>query len=127
MRTPKCFVLLDDSRRQRAIDSVLSAPDGWIVSINERGRTVPQNSKLHALLTDVGEAIGWKFNGQTVDLDDIKTIFVAAYRKAQQKEMRMLVGIDGQPVLCNWRSRDLLKHEMSELIEYINAWYAENV
>jgi hypothetical protein len=77
------------------------------------------------VLTDVGNLIGWQWAGQKVDVEDLKSIFMAAYRKATGAQVRFTVGLDGQPVILNWRTRELTKRECSEFVEMINAWKAE--
>lgn len=118
------FILAHQEARQRAIQAVQDAQEGWVVSVAPPKRNGDQNAHLHAALTDFGQRISWKWRGYDVDLDDLKSIFVAAYRKTQDKDARLLPGLDGKPVLLGWRSRDLTKRECSELIEMI---YAESV
>jgi hypothetical protein len=119
------FRLVHQTARQRAVEAILSAPDGIIVQLKEETRSLEQNAKIHALLTDVGRMLGWKFNGQSVDVEDLKSIFMAAYRKATGAQSRFVIGLDGQPVILNWRTRDMSKRECSEFIEMVNAWKAE--
>lgn len=115
----RTYVLTGDQARKSATNSVLKAPDGYIVTVVEPTRSLEQNSLLHAALTDLGRAAGWKWKGFPVDIDDLKTIFVAAYRKMQRQGGRVLPGYDGEPILMGWRSRDLKKPECSEVIELI--------
>jgi len=111
--------------RQLAAETCLSAPDGWICTIQEPTRSLEQNALLHTLLCEVGDVLGWRWSGVQVDMDDIKTIFVAAYRKITGHDSKFVVGIDGQPVMLSWRTRDFGKSECSDFIEYVNAWLAE--
>lgn len=119
------FRLTHEQARQRAAQAVLAAPAGFVVTIKEPTRSLEQNAKIHAALSQVGSALEWRFNGQAVDLEDLKTIFMAAYRKASGEQMRFAVGLDGQPVVLNWRTRDLSKKEGAEFIEMVEAWLAE--
>lgn len=119
------YVLAHTTARQRAMQAVKDAPDGWGVVLSEPSRSLAQNALIHAVLTEAGDMIGWKFSGQTVDLDDLKSIFMAAYRKASGADTRFVVGVDGQPVILNWRTRDLSKKEASEFTEMVYAWMVE--
>ena len=121
----KLFRLVHRQARAGAQLAIQDAPDGYIVTISEPTRTLDQNALIHAELTEVGKMLGWKFNGQKVDLDDLKTIFMAAYRKATGADVRFVLGVDGQPVIMNWRTRDLTKRECSEFVEMVRAWAAE--
>lgn len=122
----RIFRLSHDIARSNAIECVRTAPEGWVVEVKEPTRSLEQNAMIHALLTEVGVMLGWKFNGQSVDLDDLKTIFMAAYRKATGQNARFAIGLDGQPVMLNWRTRDLNKREASDFVEMVHAWMAEN-
>lgn len=119
------YVLRDNRVRQRAQHAILEAPEGHVVTIKPATRTLEQNALIHAALAEVGDAIGWKFNGQAVDLDDLKSIFMAAYRKACNEQARFVMGIDGQPVILNWRTRDLSKKECAEFLDLVFAWLSE--
>ena len=112
--------------RKRAEEAVRTAPDGYIVEIKEPNRSLDQNAMIHALLTDVGDMIGWRFAGESINLEDLKTIFMAAYRKATGEEVRLIKGIDGQPIILNWRTRELSKREGANFIDMVDAWLAEH-
>jgi hypothetical protein len=118
------FTLAHATARARALDAIAQAPDGFVVEVREPTRSRDQNDKLHALLSDVGQKLGWRWCGFSVDIDDLKSIFVAAYRKTNAQQARILPGLEGEPVLLGWRTRDMPKREMSELIEMIEAWQA---
>jgi hypothetical protein len=120
------FHLAHDTARQRAMDAVRTAPAGWVVRVTEPNRSLEQNALIHAVLTEVGDILKWKFNGQEVDLDDLKSIFMAAYRKASGENVRFVMGIDGQPVILSWRTRDLKKKEAIDFCDSIFAWLEEH-
>lgn len=123
--TKRVFIMAHDLARRNALQAVQDAPAGYAVTVSEPSRSLDQNALLHAELTEVGNAIGWKFYKQPVDLDDLKSIFMAAYRKACGQNSRFVIGLDGQPVILNWRTRDLSKRECSEFVEMVRAWLAE--
>lgn len=119
------FILSHAVARQNAIKAVSEAAEGMVVEIKEQTRNTSQNALIHAVLTEYGGSIGWKFNGQSVNLDDLKSIMMAAFRKVQGQESRFVIGFDGQPVILNWRTRELSKREASEFVEMITAYLAE--
>jgi len=121
------FILAHDTARQRAAQAVKDAPAGYVVEVREPKRSRDQNDMLHALLTEVGTQLGWKWHGFAIDLDDLKSIFVAAYRKIDGRNAKVLPGIEGEPVLLGWRTRDMSRREMGDLITMIQAWQAENI
>lgn len=119
------FILSHAVARQNAAQAVLDAPEGYCVEIREPKRSGEQNALIHAVLTEYGDSIGWKFNGQTVNLDDLKSIMMAAFRKVQGQESRFVIGFDGQPVILNWRTRELSKREASDFVDMVQAYLAE--
>lgn len=119
------FILSHAVARQNAIKAVSEAAEGMVVEIKEQTRNTSQNALIHAVLTEYGQSIGWKFNGQSVNLDDLKSIMMAAFRKVQGQESRFVIGFDGQPVILNWRTRELSKREASEFVEMVQAYLAE--
>lgn len=126
----KYFFVINATNRDHVARSlwnaVYEAPEGYVARITEPTRSLEQNALIHALLTEVGDLLGWKWAGQEVDITDLKTIFVAAYRKTQGQEVRFAVGIDGQPVILSHRTRDFSKRECSEFTEMVNCWMANN-
>lgn len=121
----KFFILAHDQARANAVRAVEEAEEGLTVTIEAKKRSNDQNAKIHALLTEYGEIKGWMFNGVPVDLDDLKSIFMAAYRKLKRQQSRFAIGFDGQPVVLNWRTRDLEPQEASEFIELVSSYLAE--
>lgn len=121
------YILAHTTARNRAAQAVKDAPDGFVVEVREPKRSSEQSALLHALLTEVGTQLGWKWQGFTIDLDDLKSIFVAAYRKIDGRNAKVLPGIEGEPVLLGWRTRDMSRREMGDLITMIQAWQAENI
>jgi hypothetical protein len=82
-------------------------------------RTLPQNDKLWACLSDVAQQVEWY--GQKLNATDWKDMFTASLRKA-----RVVPGIDpGSFVLLGLHTSTMDKEEMSNLIELIHAFGAE--
>ena len=106
--------------RHRAHSWVEQAPEGTRVEFKKEKRTLEQNAKLWALLTDI--ASQKEHAGRKYPTEIWKTLFVHAW----QKEVRMIPSLDGQGILPLLRTSDLSKEEMSELLEFIVAWGAEN-
>ena len=121
------FKLVHAEARRRAVAAVSQAPEGWVVSVSEPTRSLDLNSALHARIGELGEALGWKWKGYDVDLEALKRIFMVAYRKMHGRPSRMLPGIDGEPVVIDWRTSAMTQRECSELVDMIDAWAAENL
>jgi hypothetical protein len=91
--------------------------------IEARGprRTLPQNDKMWAMLTDIARQRK-TLNGQELTTEQWKTVFM----QALGKEPDILPTLDGGFFTADTSTSKLSETEMSDLIEYIYAWGAEN-
>lgn len=108
------------SLRQRCIatDMIRAAPHGAVVNIAPPKRSVDQNSKLWAMLSDVSRS---KPQGRVHTPDMWKSLFM----QACGHEIQFLQGLDGNPFPHGFRSSRLTKEQMAELISFIDAWGTE--
>ncbi len=105
--------------RQRAARWIERAPPGTRVEFKATKRSLPQNAKMWACLTDIAQQVEWY--GQKLSADDWKDVFSASLRKA-----RVVPGIDpGTYVPLGMRTSDMSKDELSTLIELILAFGVE--
>lgn len=106
--------------RERASRLVQQVPAGTRISFKDSKRTVDQNSKLWAVLTDISRQVEWY--GQKLTADDWKTVFTASLRKS-----RVIPGIDaGTLVPLGMSTSSMSKQEFSDLLELIHAFAAEH-
>lgn len=112
------FKLVHPMARQRAVQAVQDAPDGAVVEIRPNTRTLDQNARLWAMLTDVSRQVEWY--GETLTPTDWKTMFTASLRK-----QRAIPGLDGGFVVLGDRTSRMTKAEFSDLMELISAFGAE--
>jgi NinB protein len=86
-----------------------------------RQRSSEQNSRLHALLSDIAEQKQWA--GKSLDVESWKRLMVAAWCRANQGNVEIVPAIDGHgfDVIYRRTSR-FTKQEMSELIEFATSW-----
>lgn len=96
-----------------------AAPFGAVLNIREADRTLDQNSKLWAMLSDISRA---KPEGRRHTPEVWKCLFMSACGHAVQFE----VGLDGNPFPIGFRSSRLSKAQMSDLIEFIGQYGAEH-
>jgi NinB protein len=110
------------ARAARLLDKVAL---GTRVEFKGGRRTLPQNDKMWAMLTDVSRQQTWPPGPHGIKLipDDWKKLFLDALKR----EVRTVPNLDltGFVNLGN-SSSDLSKDEMSQLIELIAAWGAQN-
>ena len=112
-------ILCGTRQREFAKTLVNAAPMGAVLNIREATRTTDQNAKLWAMLSDVSRA---KPQDRRATPDVWKALFMNACGHAVQFE----VGLDARPFPVGFRSSRLNKAQMSELIEFIYAFGAEN-
>jgi hypothetical protein len=113
------IALTSDFARQRVANAVLKAPDGYIAVIEEPKRTIDQNSRLWAMLSDVAMS---KPQGRMHTPEEWKCIFMAACGW----EVAFLPGLDGRFLPYGYRSSKLTKKQMTDLQDFIQAWGDEN-
>lgn len=107
--------------RARVVNWALKAPAGTRVEFKAQKRTIPQNDKMWAALTDVALQLPW--HGQKLHAEDWKFIFLDALKR----ELRIVPNIDGTGFVNLGRSSsDLSKSEMGDLIEIIHAFGAKH-
>lgn len=105
--------------RERVINWVRKAPVNTRVELKEAKRTVPQNDRFWASLTDVARQVEW--HGVRLSADDWKLVFMDALKQ----EMRLVPNIAGTGFINLGRSSsDLSKAEMSDMLEMIYAFGA---
>lgn len=113
------IILNGASDRQKAIGWVKSAPAGCRVEFRHSKRSLPQNARLWAALSDIAQQVEWY--GQKLTPDDWKDVFTASLRRC-----RVVPGLDaGTFVPLGMRTSDMTKQEFSDLLELINAFAAE--
>lgn len=87
-------------------------------------RTLEQNSKMWAVLTDIAKQVQWHVDGklQFIEPEDWKDILTAGLKKTQ----RVAAGVDGGFVMLGVRTRKMKISEMIELIEFAHWFGAEH-
>lgn len=119
------LILNSDETRKKAAQWVSFAPAGTRLEFKRGNRTIPQNSRLWALLTDVADQLPW--HGQKLTPEDYKLIFLDALRRELKQEMRMAPSLDGTGfVPLGTSSSKLTVSEMSDLMSIIEEFGARH-
>jgi len=114
------FRLVHQTARDRAVEAVRNAPDGWIVKVSEPTRSLEANAKLWAMLNDISQQVIW--HGKRLQSEDWKHIFTASL-----KQMQVVPNLDNTGfVALGLSTSKMTKREMSDLIELIMAFGAGN-
>lgn len=115
------LILHGQRDRAKAADWAMRLPPGTRVDFKAPKRTLEQNAKLWAMLTDVASQV--EHCGRRYTPDAWKVLFLHACGR----EVSFLPALDGTTfVPWGQSSSDLSKEEMSMLIEFIAAWGAEH-
>lgn len=104
--------------RAAICNHVMTANEGWVVTIKEPTRNLEQNALLWSLLTEVSEQVDWY--GEKLTPENWKDIFTASLKK-----QKVVPGIDGGFVVCGKSTSKMSKAEFSELCDLIFAFGTE--
>jgi hypothetical protein len=113
------YILAHDMARKNAILAVQEAPQGHVVSIKAPTRSLMQNNRLWALLTDVSRQVDWY--GRKLTPENWKDVFTAAMKKQD-----VVPGIEGGFVVLGMSTSKMTKQEMVDLQTLIEAFGAEH-
>ena len=97
---------------------LLMAGHRLVLVVKPETRSLAQNSRLWAMLTDISRQVDWYGNKLTPE--EWKDVFSAALKK-----QKVVPGLDGGFVVCGQRTSRMTKAEMSELQELMAAFGAE--
>ena len=107
--------------RERVARWAAQAPFGTRVEFKETKRSLPQNDRMWAMLTDIAtqkEHCGRKYTPE---------IWKCLLMHAWGREVKFIPALDGEGVVpMVYRSSDLSKAEMTELIEFMFSWGGQN-
>ena len=118
----RALIILDSpTDRRKAIQWIEGAEKGARVEFKRAKRTLPQNDRMWAMLTDVAQQVPW--HGVKMTPDDWKLVFLDGLKR----ELRIVPNMDGTGFVNLGRSSsDLSKSEMSDLMELIAAFGANH-
>src|SRR5690606_23642680 len=115
------LIISSDAERRKAASWAMQAPWGTRIEYKASKRTLPQNDRMWAMLTDIASQLAW--HGVKLSPDDWKLVFLDALKR----EVRMVPNIDGNGFVNLGRSSsDLSKEEMTDLMEIIAAFGAQH-
>lgn len=115
------IVLNSAADRLKAATWAHKAPWGTRIEYKAAKRTLPQNDRMWAMLTDIAQQV--TYHGIRLTPEDWKLVFLDALNR----ETRMVPNLDGNGFVNLGRSSsDLSKAEMTDLIELIFAYGARN-
>ena len=111
------YTLSHQTARDRAIEAIRNAPDGYVVTIKEPKRSLEANAALWAALTDISKQVDWY--GNKLTKEEWKDVLSASL-----KRQKVVPGIDGGFVVMGISTSQMSKSELSDLLELIYAFGA---
>ena len=124
----KPFFLRDQRIKNNCLDLIKELPTDdkkpLVVKIQPMTRSLEQNSKLHALLSDISKQC--EFNGQKRDIDTWKMIMVSAHKIATGGKAEMVIGLEGEVINLRESTAQMGVQRLASLIEYVQSWAVEN-
>ncbi len=119
--TRALIVVRSDADRERAARWAQKSPPGCRIEFKQTKRSVPQNARMWAMLSDVAGQLTW--HGVKLAPDDWKLMFMDALKR----ELRVVPNLDGTGFVNLGRSSsDLTKSEMGDLMELVAAFGAQH-
>lgn len=114
------IALRSATARQVAASYIMdAAPDGCVVTFKEPSRSLEQNARMWAMLSDVSQQVDWY--GKKLTPEDWKTVFAASLRNT-----RVVPTIDGDGFVPLGMSTSKMSiKEMTALMDLIDAFGAE--
>ncbi len=100
------------------VKEALQAGKKLTLTIKEEKRSLSQNSRLWAMLTDISRQVDWY--GRKLSPDDWKIMFTASLRKQD-----VVPGIDSGFVVLGLSTSKMTKQEMSDLQALMEAFGAD--
>lgn len=115
------IVIKGPADREQAIRWAQKVPVGTRIEWKATKRSLPQNDRFWAMLTDI--SIEMRRRGRDHTVEQWRTIFLAAFGL----EVKFLPSLDQKTFIpLGHSSSDLSVKEMSDLMEWMTAWAAEN-
>ena len=124
----RIYRLVHAEARRRAAEDCKTAPEGFMVTIQEPTKRRIQEEKYHAMLGDLSKQS--QYAGRKWDTEDTKRIlideFAAEMRMAGSplhNDSRIIPSQDGLRIIqLNIRSSEFHVKEAAQFIEFLYAW-----
>ncbi len=100
------------------LDAALQGSRRWVLSIKPETRSLQQNARLWAMLTDISEQVEWY--GRKLSPENWKHVFTAALKKQD-----VVPGLDGGFVVLGLSTSKMTVAEMADLQTLMEAFGAE--
>lgn len=107
------------TNRRHVAEQVGNLPEGYVIKAGPPTRSLEANAAMWAKLTDISNQVVW--HGRKLNQESWKHMFTASLKKQD-----VVPGIDGGFVVLGTPTSSMTKQEMSDLLELITAFGAQN-
>lgn len=119
--------LWEPVQAKQAVNAAWLHIKGWlgaggarlVLEVRPEKRSDAQNRRLWAMLRDISQQVDW--HGNKLSDEEWKDVFTAAL-----KRQKVVPGLDGGFVVCGQRTSKMIKAEMAELQELMEAFGAQH-
>lgn len=118
MTDRRIFILAHAQARNGAMHAVAHAPDGYCVTVAPKTRSLEQNSRMWAMLTDISRQVQWY--GKKLTPEAWKCVFSASLKKQD-----VVPGLHGDFVVIGQSTSQMTIREMTDLMTLMEAFGAE--
>jgi hypothetical protein len=118
MSEKRVFRITPTNRRHVA-EQVANLPEGYVIKAGPPTRSLEANAAMWAMLTEISEQVVW--HGRNLSPESWKHIFSSSLKKQD-----VVPGLDGGFVVLGQSTSSMTKREMSDLLELIQAFGAQN-
>ena len=120
--TKQTFIMAHQVARQRAVQAVQNAPEGYAVTVSEPTRSLDQNAAQWPYLAGFAKQLQLCINGRMewVTDDDWKDVLTGCFNG----ELRM-AAFDGKVIMLPQRTRRMVKSVFSNWMEFLIAMAAQ--
>jgi hypothetical protein len=111
--------------REYAKEQIDRAPDGYVVEIKEPNRNLEQNSKLHAMISDISKQVEWM--GMSFKPEIWKRLLTASFLRDSGEKPMLIPALDGSGVdIIYEKTSNMGVRMIRDFIEWIYAFGAEH-
>lgn len=119
MSNRQTIFLVGPQQKQFAKQCIDQAPADYVVEIRKKTRSIIQNSRLWAMLTDISRQVDWY--GKKLTPENWKNVFSAALKRQE-----VVPGIDGGFVVLGQSTSRMTVSEMRDMQDLMSAFGTEH-
>lgn len=120
----RTYKLVSDSVKAHCIEQIRAAPFGKVVVIQNAVRSLEQNAKFHAMLSDISRQAEYMGKRRTVEF--WKGLFVSGWQIATDQKPEIIAGLEGEFINIRESTATMNASKLSGVIEYVQAWASMN-